>query len=69
VFPEIGNYCATARYINAYTLEITIHWMNSWTETKMRFEFQQDIMKITSMKIRLNEEDNWLVYHGLALRK
>jgi len=69
VFPEIGNYCATARYINSYTLEIRIHWMNIWAETKMRFEFQQDILKITSMKVRLNEEDNWLVYHGQAVRK
>ena len=42
--------------------------MNSWAETKMRFENQKGIMKITSMKLRLNEEDNWLVSRGEAIK-
>lgn len=69
VFPGLGYYCATARFVKPYILEIRIHWMNSWTETKMRFEFQQEKMKITSMKIRLNEENNWLVYYGQAVKE
>lgn len=68
VFPELNKYCATARFVKPYILELKIHWVNSWTETKMRFEYQKGIMKITSMKIRLNEEDNWLVYHGEAVK-
>ena len=51
-----------------YILEIRIHWVNSWAETKMRFEYQKGIMKITSMKLRLNEEDNWLVSRGEAIK-
>lgn len=68
VFPRLYDYCATARYINAYTLEITIHWLNSWAETKLRFEWQRERMYLTVMKLRLNEEDNWLVSHGQAQR-
>ena len=62
VFPQLKNYCATARFVKPYILEIRIHWVNSWAETKMRFEYQKGIMKITSMKLRLNEEDNWLCF-------
>ena len=68
VFPKLKNYCATARFVKPYILEIRIHWMNSWAETKMRFEYQKEKMKITSMKIRLNEEDNWLISHGEAVK-
>lgn len=66
VFPDLTAYSATARYINGYTLEITIHWMNSWASTIMRFENQNNILKITALKSRLNQEDNWLVYKGEA---
>ena len=66
VFPDLTAYCATARYINGYTLEITIHWMSSWALTIMRFEKQNETVKITAMKNRLNQEDNWLVYKGEA---
>lgn len=66
VFPELTAYCASARYINGYTLEITIHWMNSWAVTIMRFEKQNNAVRITAMKNRLNQEDNWLVYKGEA---
>ena len=68
VFPQLKNYCATARFVKPYILEIRIHWVNSWAETKMRFEYQKGIMKITSMKLRLNEEDNWLVSRGEAIK-
>ncbi|WP_346902373.1 hypothetical protein, partial [Faecalicatena contorta] len=66
VFPDLTAYSATARYINGYTLEITIHWMSSWALTIMRFEKQNGTVKITAMKNRLNQEDNWLVYKGEA---
>ena len=69
VFPQLKNYCATARFVKPYILEIRIHWVNSWAETKMRFEYQKGIMKITSMKLRLNEEDNWLVSRGEAIKE
>lgn len=65
----VKNYCATARFVKPYILEIRIHWVNSWAETKMRFEYQKGIMKITSMKLRLNEEDNWLVSRGEAIKE
>ena len=66
VFPELTAYSATARFINGYTLEITIHWLNSWAGTVMRFEKQSDCMNITALKYRANQEDNWLVYKGKA---
>lgn len=69
VYPGLGYYSATARYLNGYTLEMRIHWLNGWFETVLRFEWQQEQMKVTVMKIRLNEEDNWQVYRGLATRK
>ena len=68
VYPGLGYYSATARYINGYTLEVRIHWLNGWFETVLRFEWQQEQMKVTSMKNRLNEEDNWLIYRGQAER-
>ena len=58
VFQQLKNYCATARFVKPYILEIRIHWVNSWAETK-----------ITSMKLRLNEEDNWLVSRGEAIKE
>jgi len=67
-YPGLGHYSATARYINGYTLEIRSHWLNGWFETVLRFEWQQEQMKVTAMKVRLNEEDNWLVYRGKAIR-
>ena len=69
VFPELTAYSATARFINGYTLEIKIHWMNSWTGTVMRFEKQRDTMYMTALKYRANQEDDWLVYKGKARRE
>lgn len=67
VFEGLGKYCATARYINGNTLEITIHWMNSWTQTVIRFEKWKEEIWFTIMKLRLHEEANWLVTHGKAV--
>ncbi len=67
VFPGLCAYCATARFLNADTLEIELHWLNSWAETRIRFERrQQGKLYLTTMKLRLNEEDNWLVRHARA---
>lgn len=66
VFPGLGNYCATARYINDETLEMKIHWLNSWAQTVLWFEKRNGHMHFTIRKLRLNEEADWLVTHGRA---
>ena len=68
VFDQLDDYAATARHINKYTLEITIHWMNAWMITQLRFEQVNDQLRTTTMNLRLNEEDNWLFRHGVAER-
>ena len=69
VFTRLTAYCATARFINGYTLEITIHWMNSWAVTVMRFEKHNKTVNVTALKYRANQENNWLVYKGKARGK
>lgn len=69
VLEGLDDYCATARFINGYTLEITIHWMESWTVTQLRFEKLAGYLYTKTMHLRLNEEDNWLVRSGTARRK
>lgn len=66
VFDGLDALSATARYINRYTLEVTIHWMNSWTVTKLQFEQRNGGLHMVILKLRLNEEDNWLVSHCRA---
>jgi hypothetical protein len=66
-FPALGEYTATARFINVNKLEIHIHWLNGWFETLICFELADDEIKITTKKLRLNEDDNFLVYSAMAV--
>jgi CubicO group peptidase (beta-lactamase class C family) len=66
-FPELGAYAATARFIHENMLEIHIHWLNGWFETLISFELAADEMKVTTRKLRLNVDDNFLVYHAWAI--
>jgi CubicO group peptidase (beta-lactamase class C family) len=65
-FPTLGAYAATARFIRENTLELHIHWLNGWFETLIRFERAMDEMKITTKKLRLNVDDNFLVCNASA---
>ena len=69
VLAGLDDYCATARFINTYTLEITVHWLESWTVTRLRFEKLNGHLYTKTMNLRLNEEDNWLFRTGTACRK
>ncbi len=66
-FPELGAYAATARFIHENKLEIRIHWLNGWFETRICFELAVDEMKTTIKKLRLNADDNFLVFRALAV--
>jgi CubicO group peptidase (beta-lactamase class C family) len=66
-FPALGAYAASARFIHENMLEINIHWLNGWFETLICFELATDEMKVTTKKLRLNVEDNFLVYRASAV--
>jgi CubicO group peptidase (beta-lactamase class C family) len=66
-FPDLGAYAASARFTLENALEITIHWLNGWFETLICFELAADKMKITTRKLRLNVDDNFLVYRTSAV--
>jgi len=65
-FPALGAYAATARFIHDNTLELHIHWLNGWFETLICFELGADNMRVTTKKLRLNVDDNFLVYSATA---
>lgn len=66
-FPALGAYAATARFVDENTLELTIHWLNGWFETTIYFERATDNMEITTKKLRLNVDDNYLVFTATAI--
>ena len=54
VFPALGAYAATARFLSAQTLEVTIHWLNGWFRTDLRFTLTDaDSLRIESDRLRL----------------
>lgn len=65
-FPALGAYAATARFIHENILELHIHWLNGWFETLICFELVNNEIKITTKKLRLNVDDNFLVYSASA---
>lgn len=65
-FPDLGAYAASARFIHENRLELHIHWLNGWFETFIIFELAVDEMKVTTKKLRLNVDDNFLVFSALA---
>lgn len=66
-FPALGAYAATARFIHDHTLEIRIHWLNGWFETLLCFGFTPDQVVITTKKLRLNPDDNYLIDEAVAV--
>ena len=68
-FSALGEYAATARFVHENMLEIKIHWLNGWFETRINFELFADEIKITTRKLRLNVDENFLVYTASALRQ
>jgi hypothetical protein len=67
-FPGLGAYAATARFLGEKMLEVHIHWLNGWFETLICFELATDGLKITTKKLRLNEDDNYLVSEAWAVK-
>lgn len=66
-FPALGAYAATARFTHDNTLELHIHWLNGWFETLIRFRFSSNEVAITTKKLRLNPEDNYLICEATAV--
>jgi len=66
-FPALGTYAASARCTAEQTLELRIHWLNGWFETIVIFERADDGLQITMKKLRLNPEDNYLIYSCRAI--
>ncbi|HCS40577.1 MAG TPA: hypothetical protein DIW44_13460 [Anaerolineaceae bacterium] len=65
-FPALGAYAATARFIHENMLELHIHWLNGWFETLICFDLVIGELKITTKKLRLNVDENFLVYDATA---
>lgn len=68
-FPALGAYAASARFIHENALELHIHWLNGWFETLICFERSADGIKVTTKKLRLNVDDNFLVCNALAINQ
>jgi CubicO group peptidase (beta-lactamase class C family) len=68
-FPALGAYAATARFIQDNMLELHIHWLNGWFETLIYFELASDEIKVTIKKLRLNMDDNYLIYGASVMRQ
>ncbi len=66
-FPDLGAYAATARFIHENLLEVHIHWLVGWFETLISFELADEEMMVTTRKLRLNVEDNFLIYRASAV--
>lgn len=65
-FPPLGAYAASARMETPSRLVMDIHWLNGWFETLLEFEKMGDGLQITARKLRLNEDDNYLIYTAKA---
>lgn len=68
-FPALGAYAATARLTEGGSLEMRIRWLNGWFETILIFAQSQDVLAITTKKLRLNEASNYLIESCLAKRQ
>lgn len=68
-FLNLGAYAATARFSDEKTLELHIHWLNGWFETLISFELTADGLKITTRKLRLNVDENYLVLYASAVKQ
>lgn len=66
-FPALGAYAATARFLHENTLELHIHWLNGWFETLIHFRLALDEVEVTTKKLRLNPDDNYLIDEAVAV--
>ena len=54
VFPALGAYSATARFLPEKQLQVTIHWINGWFRTDLLFTLETpECLRIESDKLRL----------------
>lgn len=67
-FGPLGDYAASARICEDGQLRLHIHWLNGWFESTLYFTKTADGVHVTTRKLRLNEEDNFLVYEAEAVR-
>ena len=65
-FDELPDYAASARFHEDGTLDVYFHWLNGWFETNMYFTQSLDGVQITTKKLRLHTDDNYLTYHTKA---
>ena len=69
VFPQLGAYAATARFLSERELELHIHWINGWFETTLRFLWEDaDHMHICSDQLRLTTGAEGLKGESPAVR-
>lgn len=69
VFPALGAYAATARFLSEQTLEVTIHWLNGWFRTDLCFTLtDKNHLRIASDRLRLCVGSEGLKGVSLALR-
>lgn len=68
-FDSLGDYAASAQCGEDGSLLIHFHWLNGWFETTMRFARRGSGLSITTRKLRLNEDDNFLIYEANAVRR
>ncbi len=67
-FDRLGDYAASAQCGEDGSLLLHFHWLNGWFETTMRFVKRANGLHITTRKLRLNANDNFLVYEADAVR-
>lgn len=67
-YHPLGDYAATARCKEDGSLFFRIHWLNGWFVTDITFAPTAQGLDITVQKLRLNQDDNYLVYHAEAIR-
>lgn len=65
-FDRLGDYAASARYTENGELILHFHWLNGWFESILIFTKTQSGLHITTKKLRLNADDNYLVYEAEA---
>lgn len=67
-FDSLGDYAASAQCSEDGSLLMHFHWLNGWFETTIRFTKNENGLHITIWKLRLNADDNFLVYDADAVR-
>jgi len=68
-FPPLGDYAASARLERPDKLIIHVHWLNGWFETVLEFEKKASGLSVIARKLRLNADDNYLIYTAFAQKE